>query len=431
MKRKVFSVFLVIAMAAILMTGCEKKTPAATASAGGGLEGDITLSMMWLGSTVQTRVLREYAEEVWPQKFPNIKLVFTEVSNTEINNKVAIEGATQESGYDVVIQNNLVAPLVNLNALYSIDDFIKRDNYDMSKLMNNGLDTGGKYYAVPIRGDVRTLHYNQELFRLAGLDPDKPPTNRAEMEAYAEKLKAVLPAGKYAINTNLTNNDPILAVLYQMGADIIDTKTGACALNSPQAVAAIQLLCDWYKKGYFDPRSISWQYSDEVAAYLSGNAAIYDGWPARYIDARDPRKSTVLENSRVAAAWGEKILISGWSMAIWSKTKHADAAWEFLKFCVDPVTQKAVIDRGGDCNPTHFDVLGDPELNAKYEVLKAVRDVFPKIERLPQTSQLLYIRNLLTEYIPQAVSGKMTAKQAMDALVEEANEALRDAGELK
>jgi ABC-type glycerol-3-phosphate transport system substrate-binding protein len=411
----------------LVLSGCEKKDNAASSQGGG----TITLNMMWLGSTVQTRVLREYAEEVWPALHPDIKLVFTEVSNTEINNKVMLEGSNLTGAFDVVIQNNMVAPLAHLNALIPIDDYIKRDNYDMSKLMNNGLDAGGKYYAVPIRGDVRTLHYNQELFKLAGLDPDKPPASRAEMEAYAEKLKTVLPAGKYAINSNLTNNDPILAVIYQMGGKIIDENTGACVLNNKEGVAAIQLLIDWYKAGYIDPRALSWQYSDEVAAYLSGNAAMYDGWPARYIDARDPKKSTVLENSRVAAAWGEKILVSGWSMAIFSTCKNPDAAWEFLKFCEDPETQKAVIARGGDCNPTHFDVLSDPELNAKYEVLKAVRDVFPKVERLPQTSQLLFIRNLLTEYVPQAVGGKMTARQCMDIIVEQANEALRDAGELK
>ncbi len=35
----------------------------------------------------------------------------------------------------------------------------------------------GRIYGVPLYADVSALFYNKDLFRKAGLDPEKPPTS--------------------------------------------------------------------------------------------------------------------------------------------------------------------------------------------------------------------------------------------------------------
>jgi multiple sugar transport system substrate-binding protein len=44
---------------------------------------------------------------------------------------------------------------------------------------------------VPLYADVSALFYNKDLFRQAGLDPDKPPTSLAEIREYADKITAL------------------------------------------------------------------------------------------------------------------------------------------------------------------------------------------------------------------------------------------------
>jgi len=48
-----------------------------------------------------------------------------------------------------------------------------------------------RLYGVPLYADVSALFYNKDLFKRAGLDPDKPPTSLPELREYADKITAL------------------------------------------------------------------------------------------------------------------------------------------------------------------------------------------------------------------------------------------------
>ena len=48
-----------------------------------------------------------------------------------------------------------------------------------------------RLYGVPLYADVSALFYNKDLFKQAGLDPEKPPTSLAELKTYADKITAL------------------------------------------------------------------------------------------------------------------------------------------------------------------------------------------------------------------------------------------------
>ena len=48
--------------------------------------------------------------------------------------------------------------------------------------------TGGKTWGIPFQRSTIVLYWNKELFKEAGLDPDKAPANWKEMVEYAQKL---------------------------------------------------------------------------------------------------------------------------------------------------------------------------------------------------------------------------------------------------
>lgn len=50
-----------------------------------------------------------------------------------------------------------------------------------------------KIYALPFSAESSFLLYNKDLFKKAGLDPDKPPKTWAEIEQYAAKIRALGP----------------------------------------------------------------------------------------------------------------------------------------------------------------------------------------------------------------------------------------------
>jgi len=47
--------------------------------------------------------------------------------------------------------------------------------------------TDGNLWSMPFNSSTAMLYYNKDLFKAAGLDPNKPPTTWKEMEEYGKK----------------------------------------------------------------------------------------------------------------------------------------------------------------------------------------------------------------------------------------------------
>ena len=73
--------------------------------------------------------------------------------------------------------------LVDLGSVFG-EDYFK----DFSAGVTKMYVWQGKHYAVPFTMDTRVLYYNKDLFKKAGLDPQKPPRTWAELKDYARKL---------------------------------------------------------------------------------------------------------------------------------------------------------------------------------------------------------------------------------------------------
>ena len=56
--------------------------------------------------------------------------------------------------------------------------------------------TGGKTWGIPFQRSTIVLYYNKELFKEAGLDPNRPPATWKEMAEYAQKLTKRDASGK-------------------------------------------------------------------------------------------------------------------------------------------------------------------------------------------------------------------------------------------
>jgi sn-glycerol 3-phosphate transport system substrate-binding protein len=48
--------------------------------------------------------------------------------------------------------------------------------------------TGGKTWGIPFQRSTIVLYWNKEMFKEAGLDPNRPPATWKEMQEYAQKL---------------------------------------------------------------------------------------------------------------------------------------------------------------------------------------------------------------------------------------------------
>jgi len=83
--------------------------------------------------------------------------------------------------------------LIDEEAIVPINDFLKTDDDKkwmasfFPAFMENS-QTGGKIWGVPFQRSTVVLYWNKELFKEAGLDPEKAPANWDEQRAFAAKL---------------------------------------------------------------------------------------------------------------------------------------------------------------------------------------------------------------------------------------------------
>jgi multiple sugar transport system substrate-binding protein len=104
----------------------------------------------------------------------------------------------------------------------------------------------GRIIGVPYAAYAQALHYNRQLFRQAGLDPNKPPTTWAQLQQYAKQIAERTGQAGYAqmgLNDN-TAGWIATTVTYTLGGRV-ERGRGANAvatLNNPQTIQALQLL---------------------------------------------------------------------------------------------------------------------------------------------------------------------------------------------
>ena len=125
-------------------------------------------------------------------------------SQSEVKVKLAYQGTDVEEmtklvaslgGGDlpnIVQESEVFGPrLIDTGEIAPMQEFIDRDNYDLSDLNQNAVQyftLDGKLWAMPFGMAVPLLYYNKMTFREVGLDPEKPPEDIEEVRQISEKM---------------------------------------------------------------------------------------------------------------------------------------------------------------------------------------------------------------------------------------------------
>ena len=121
-----------------------------------------------------------------------------------------------------------------------------------------GLITGARYngqtVAMPISTNNLALFYNKNLFKAAGLDPNKPPKTWDDLLRYAKKMTK--PDGSvygFEMYSQVDVSGEGLSwnlqpYFWQAGADFLDPTFTRAAFNNPAGEKALQFVVDLFQK---------------------------------------------------------------------------------------------------------------------------------------------------------------------------------------
>lgn len=245
--------------------------------------------------------------------------------------------------------------LVQADAIYKMDEFIdgpngipQEDIEDIYPALRQYASWRGTLYSLPMEATNLALLYNKDMFRDAGLDPERPPQNWDELRDYARKLTfdkdgdgkneqtgmflPIFPAAGPLSGWMVWQFHPYL---WQAGGYKINLEQTRVMYNEEPGVQALSLWKEMYNELSLDVFT-----SDYDVAFASGNLAMAMDGPWNL-----PRYQEILKDMHWAFAplpegpVKRATIVGGEYLAIFKQSEHPEEAWEFVKWIIKPEVQ--------------------------------------------------------------------------------------------
>lgn len=130
------------------------------------------------------------------------------------------------------------------------------------------------YWAVPLFGQVHLLYYNRAVYREAGLDPDAPPENWAELRQHINTFidQGVTPHGiGVAASDTLAGDQFVYSLLASNDAEYLFDEQGDIAFNNPKTVETYEFWSELYETS--PPGSLNYRWIEPQTAMFNGQTA--------------------------------------------------------------------------------------------------------------------------------------------------------------
>lgn len=222
------------------------------------------------------------------------------------------------------------------------------DNFDKSKLNEailNDFSINGKLYAMPFNISTEVLFYNKDMFKKAGLNPDKPPKTYSEIKEYAKKLTD---KDKGIYGFSMPTASTFISLLFAaQGQEMYNNKNGRDKdptenyLNSDAGQKVFNWIQEMNKEGVYKNYGQTW--SSTQKAFSAGKLAMYLDTTAVtgiWLNTLDFDFGTGFIPVPDGQDW-VGVQKGGASLWISNKVskKQQKAGWEFIKYLVSPKVQ--------------------------------------------------------------------------------------------
>lgn len=206
----------------------------------------------------------------------------------------------------------------------------------------------GKQWGVPIAFSTKALFWNKDLFKQAGLDPEKPPTTWAEEIADAKAIKEKTGIAGYGLPAKTFDNTmhQFLHYVYTNNGQVIDS-AGKIVLDSPQNLEALQTIKDLVP--YAEEGPTAYEQNEVRAIFLDGKLGMIQNSTGAIKRLEGTKIHWGAANLPLGPdAKGPGTLLITDSLAVFKGSGVEQKAIEFAKFLTSPDIQVAYELEGDD-----------------------------------------------------------------------------------
>jgi len=380
----------------------------------------------WNGFTASDGdILREIFDRFNEQ---NDKGIFVEMDIMPWANlleKLAPALATGTAPALLLLGSEYIPEYAESGGIIPIEDFWDWSKLNRSNYEQNVQDTfmyKGIYYGIPMQYNTMYLYWNKDLFKEAGLDPEKPPKTFDELKEYAalltNKNKQQYGFGIATGHSNITN------FLWSNGGDWLNGEQTEAACNSPEMIEVLKMLRDFAVSGV-TPVGMSGAELDNLL--MAGQLGWYINGPWLINGCRQNNLNFGI--GAVPAANDGHLQVPGGGCAFMVTSSASEeekiAAYECIKYWLSKDVLKEWSIRNG-FPAWSKEVLEDEEI--KKDEIQSVLGPLSKYGRLPFAGMPEY-NQIANEYLDplfeQLMYGQITPEECARMMADGINSILR------
>ncbi|MFF2886345.1 ABC transporter substrate-binding protein [Paenibacillus sp. NPDC057967] len=342
-----------------------------------------------------------------------IKVKYETVPFMQLHDKVFVNFMANSSEYDVVhVRDDWATEFASKGFLEPLDSYITDD---MKTRLNpqtmEAMTYQGKQYAVPRYVWLWQFYYNKTLIK-------DPPKTWDELITVAKEIKDDKVSPYAETWGGIVSYSSFIVHLRSGGGEFWDYENDRPTFNSPEGVAALQMMADMnLKHNIMSPLSKEFTSSGAMTEVLTqGAIAMNMNTPQTLPMANDEDKSKVVGQMDVALIPGGKLKTASYGetggLAIPASSKNKEWAMEYIKFVTNADQQKKMSLANGKI-PSDVEVVKDAELLAKYPHYALLPEQMQYPFGLFRHEDATKITDELSRNILAAVLGKVTPEQAL------------------
>src|SRR4051812_14125022 len=248
---------------------------------------------------------------------------------------------------DIVYVPNFVKQGLFQDITANVNALSYKDQINKGHLKAGTAD--GKEHVLPFVLDLSMMFWNKDLFKQAGLDPDKAPATLAEFAADAKKVQALKKPGVYGTATGLNCGGCLVFTwfpsVWASGQDVMSADGTKSTLDGDAPKAVYSTWRDLWTSGAVLPSSKDEAGPTWTAGFTNGKVGIQP-YPATLLSSTT--KFDVGVAGLPGVDGGESTFVGGDGLGISKDSKHAAQSWNFLAWLMSDAAQVGVLAKDKD-----------------------------------------------------------------------------------
>jgi multiple sugar transport system substrate-binding protein len=420
MNRKRMAAAWAVLSLSLALTGCGTNQPGAGGGGGGGgaaspaaspgqLSGELTVWAMGNEGVL----LGDFAKQ-FTQENPGVKIDVTPVDWGIARDKLLTAIGGNQTPDASQMGTDMMGEFTKTGALEPVPGSFDKSRF-FEGAWNTGVAKDGTAYSVPWYVETRVLYYRTDIARKAGIT--KAPSTWEELKAAAQAMKT-RGGARWGISLGTKNWQEYLPFVWSNGGDVV--KDGQFALNSPEAVEALQFYDSFFEEG-LSPRQVPEGF-DITNGFVQGTHPMFLSGPWHLGLIRDLGKQQIEGKWAIAPMPAGKAggisFVGGGNFVVYRNAKNKDLAWAFVQWLTKPETQLAWYEKA-TVLPSDQSAWNDTKLTGNPNV-KIFGEQLKNAKSQPAIPTWGEVQAAINDNLEKVTAGNTDPKGGADAMQQQA-----------